>query len=416
MSDTSFFVCAETVSSLKKDSQSPHTSHALSLKNRNPLFSKALLEWYDQAGRTLLWRTKPVNPYYVLLSEFMLHQTTIYTVKPYFERFIERMPTLLAFSKASLEEVLALWQGLGYYRRAHHLHALVAKLMHDYKGVLPDDAKTLESLPGIGPYTSAMLRAVLFDQKVAVVDGNVARVFSRVLQLNNVGTALLKEVRVQSESFLPEKRLGDYAQALMDLGAMVCRPQKPLCNICPLGAFCASFKHQTQTQFPLKKPLKKTPQRYGHAFVLKRQHDGALFLMREEGALLKGLWRPFLTIDGCQTQSNEWQTKSGDCQTNLCFPLQASWHQVGSVHHIFTHFRLKVCVWVAFVSAHENFKRDIDEKERSQHEACPFKSGCGCWVSKDELSTYGLSKLAHKILQCVEHAELKMPNDLEMRC
>ncbi len=340
-------------------------------------FSISLLSWYQKHARTFLWRTEHPDPYHVWLSEMMLQQTTTQTVTPYFRSFVESWPSFEALSKASLSDVLGCWQGLGYYRRAENVLACACVVAKDYSGVLPREEKVLQTLPGVGPYTAAAIASIAFERPSVAVDGNIARVFSRILCLPYVKPELIRRVRIEAQAFLPkektlkisnfERPFGDYTQALMDLGATICTARAPKCALCPVKMVCGAHLKGQEKMFPLKEAKKKLPQKYGHFFFVTRKTDGALLMVQEEKRLLKGLWRP-LTDVWCEgATSNE-------------RPLEATWHTVGYVKHTFTHFHLSLTLLSCVVSS---------------------KSVCvkGTWVLPHEVEKYPLSTLTKKALK-----------------
>ena len=239
-----------------------------------------LLEWYDRHRRALPWRPLPgerADPYRVWLSEIMLQQTGVKTVGPYFEKFVARWPDVGALGRASLDEVLRMWAGLGYYSRARNLHACAVKVLGDHDGAFPESEEGLRELPGIGPYTAAAIAAIAFGRHRMPVDGNIERVVSRLFALEEplpqakpriqeLATTLLGPAGVGDAC----SRAGDSAQALMDLGSAICTPKKPACALCPLNDGCAARAHGDQETFPRKAPKKAGALRRGAAFVVTR--------------------------------------------------------------------------------------------------------------------------------------------------
>ncbi|MGB1229988.1 MAG: A/G-specific adenine glycosylase [Holosporaceae bacterium] len=341
-------------------------------------FAEALLVWYKQSARSFLWRQETPNPYHVWLSEMMLQQTTTQTVTPYFEAFTKRWGSFQHLSQASLSDVLQQWQGLGYYRRAENVWRCAKEVATNHQGVLPQEVNALLKLPGIGPYTAAAISTIAFEKSAVAVDGNIARVFSRLLCLKESATDLLKVVRLEAKSFLPQDSVlknksfprpyGDYTQALMDLGASICTPQAPKCLLCPVRSFCKAARLGTQGEFPRKKEKKAQPHRYGAFFFVVCKKDGTFLMQKEQNALLKGLWRPLTSAWGAQKQ--EWTP-----------PLASTWQNIGTVQHVFTHFKL--CL--------ELFYTQVPDKNVS-HE--------GTWVSLADLEDYPVSTLVKKALKC----------------
>lgn len=311
----------------------------------------AVDRWYRRQGRALPWRIGPKqrdegvrpDPYLVWLSEVMLQQTTIPHATPYFDAFRVRWPTVKALAEASWEDVSAAWAGLGYYSRARNLHAC-AKAVAALSG-FPQDAKGLRELPGIGPYTSAAIASIAFDERIAPVDGNIERVVSRVWAIPSDGTeagwraakAVIAGKAQELTDALPlEARAGDLAQALMDLGATVCTPRNPNCSICPLWDFCEARMQGEQEKYPVKAEKKATPTRFGSAFVLTRG-DYVMLVRRPPSGLLGGMMMP---------PTSAWsETKAADQLAEA--PGAFEWRYVGEVRHVFTHFALTLHVWTA---------------------------------------------------------------------
>ncbi len=238
-------------------------------KNNGKAVAAPLLAWYDRHARVLPWRARKgaaADPYAVWLSEIMLQQTTVATVGPYFMRFLTRWPTVEALAAAPQEEVMKEWAGLGYYSRARNLHACAKTVSSEYGGKFPDTLEELGQLPGIGPYTAAAISAIAFGRSVTVVDGNVERVVARLFDLRTPLPAVKPEIREKAATLTPESRAGDFAQAMMDLGATVCTPRSPACNRCPINDLCDARAAGTQSLLPARAPKKAKPTRRGACF------------------------------------------------------------------------------------------------------------------------------------------------------
>ena len=235
-----------------------------------------LLEWYDRHARVLPWRSPPgapaPDPYRVWLSEVMLQQTTVAAVKPYYGRFLERWPTVEALAAAEDAELMAAWAGLGYYSRARNLLACARAVVAEHGGRFPETATKLKKLPGIGDYTAAAIAAIAFGEPAAVVDGNVERVVARLFALDSKAA-----VRAQAADLTPAERPGDYAQAMMDLGATICTPRNPACAICPVRSDCRAFALGTPAAWPVNPPKATRPHRRG--FVFWAEADGHVLLV-----------------------------------------------------------------------------------------------------------------------------------------
>jgi A/G-specific adenine glycosylase len=250
-----------------------------------------LLAWYDRHRRRLPWRAvagELADPYRVWLSEIMLQQTTVKAVGPYFEKFVSRWPDVAALGRASLDDVLRMWAGLGYYSRARNLHGCAVAVLRDHGGVFPDTEEGLRALPGIGPYTAAAIAAIAFDRRTMPVDGNIERVVSRLYAVEESLPQAKPMIQQLAATLLGPSRAGDSAQALMDLGATICTPKKPACSLCPINDDCAVRARGDQETFPRKAPKKSGILRRGAAFVVTR---GAELLVRSraEKGLLGGM-------------------------------------------------------------------------------------------------------------------------------
>lgn len=314
----------------------------------------AVDRWYRRQGRQLPWRTGPKerdegakpDPYLVWLSEVMLQQTTIPHATPYFEAFRARWPAVKDLAEATWEDVSAAWAGLGYYSRARNLHAC-AKAVAE-RGSFPQGSLELRELPGIGPYTSAAIASIAFDERIAPVDGNIERVVSRLYAIGSDGAeagwraakvVIADRAQELADALPKEGRAGDLAQALMDLGATVCTPRNPNCSICPLWDFCEARMQGEQEKYPVKAEKKATPTRFGSAFVLTRG-DYVLLVRRPPTGLLGGMMMP---------PTSAWsEVKADDALAEA--PGEFAWRLVGEVRHVFTHFALRLDVWTAEAS------------------------------------------------------------------
>ncbi|KQM65461.1 A/G-specific adenine glycosylase [Sphingomonas sp. Leaf16] len=295
-----------------------------------------MLDWYDRNHRSLPWRSPPgvaaPDPYRVWLSEVMLQQTQVASVRPYFEAWTARWPSFAALAAADDADVMAAWAGLGYYARARNLLAcarVVAGL-----GSLPDTESGLRKLPGIGDYTAAAIAAIAFGRRAVVVDANVERVVSRLFAIAEPLPGARPAIRAATDTITPDARAGDFAQAMMDLGSMVCTARLPRCLLCPLRDDCAAYAAGTPDAFPVKAAKKAKPQRFGTLFWAER--DGRVLLVRRPDKGLLGGMRALPT--------GPWT--DGDPGTQGA-PFPADWRSIGLVRHGFTHFDLACTVMVA---------------------------------------------------------------------
>jgi A/G-specific adenine glycosylase len=307
-----------------------------------------LLDWYDRHRRRLPWRPlagERADPYRVWLSEIMLQQTGVKTVGPYFEKFVARWPDVAAMGQASLDDVLRMWAGLGYYSRARNLHACAVAVLRDHGGGFPDTEEGLRALPGIGPYTAAAIAAIAFGRRTMPVDGNIERVVSRLHAVEEALPRAKPLIQQLAATLLGPARAGDSAQALMDLGSTICTPKKPACALCPLNEDCLSRARGDQETFPRKAPKKTGELRRGAAFVVTRGHE-LLVRTRPEKGLLGGM---------TEVPNSSWVVdQDGEAALQQAPLLKgiARWHRkVGVVTHVFTHFPLELVVYTAGAAA-----------------------------------------------------------------
>ncbi len=347
---------------------------------RDKEFGEALLAWYDAHARVMPWRLGPdarrsgtrPDPYRVWLSEVMLQQTTVAAVRDYFRRFIARWPAVSNLAAADDADVMGEWAGLGYYARARNLLKCARVVTVEHGGAFPDTKEALLALPGIGPYTASAIAAIAFDRPETVVDGNVERVMARVF---HVGTALPKakpELTRLARRLTPRHRPGDYAQAVMDLGATVCRPRAPLCGICPWMDACAAREAGTQAELPRRLPKTIKPTRYGIAYIARRV-DGAWLLERRPDAGLLG-------------GTLGWPCSDWSEAPVPTPPVAADWRDPGvEVRHTFTHFHLRLSLRVAELPA----------------DACPRIGG---FIHRDDFRPSDLPTVMRKAYDLVSRA------------
>ena len=304
-----------------------------------------LLAWYDRHRRVLPWRARRgerPEPYRVWLSEIMLQQTTVKAVAPYYARFLARWPDVQSLAAAPLAEVLKVWAGLGYYARARNLHACAKQIVERHGGGFPRDEQALRALPGVGSYTAAAIFAIAFDRRATPVDGNVERVVARLFAVEEALPAAKPIIRSLAETLTPERRCGDFAQALMDLGATICTPAKPACALCPWTEPCAARRRGDPESFP-RKAVKATGRlRRGAAFVVTRADGMLLVRTRPTSGLLGGM---------TEVPTTDW---SHDFEDDAALPAapfpRRRWRRLaGHVTHTFTHFPLELVVYAAQV-------------------------------------------------------------------
>lgn len=297
-----------------------------------------LLDWYDKERRHLPWRSAPgdtANPYHVWLSEVMLQQTTVATVKSYFEKFLHLWPSVSDLAQAPQELVLKEWAGLGYYARARNLHKCAREVEANHSGQFPRTEAELRKLPGIGDYTAAAIAAIAFDEPAAVVDGNIERVVSRLFRIEEQLPGAKKPIKAKTADITPTKRPGDFAQAMMDLGSGVCTPKNPKCLLCPIQPHCAAQSAGDMERFPIKAPKKTKPTRRAVSFWL--EHDGHVLLERRPDKGLLGGMPGFFSTPWVECDSPPDLSEAA-----AHAPADAAW-QAGTdiAKHTFTHFHLE---------------------------------------------------------------------------
>jgi A/G-specific adenine glycosylase len=308
-----------------------------------PAFRAALLAWYDAEARDLPWRLRPADrtartrtdPYAVWLSEVMLQQTTVPHATPYWRAFLQRWPTVQALAAAEDADVMAAWAGLGYYARARNLLRCARAVSAEHGGVFPDSYEALRALPGLGDYTAAAVAAIAFDRPATVVDGNVERVVARVFAVEAPLPRAKPELKRLAAELTDRTRPGDWAQAAMDLGAVVCRPKSPLCGRCPVADFCAARVTGQPAAYPRKLAKTARPRRYGVAYLLSRGGEIAL-VRRAPTGLLGGM----LGLPTSEWRDQPWPMD----EARSAAPIQADWREIGVVEHVFTHFALTLTV------------------------------------------------------------------------
>ena len=338
-----------------------------------------LLAWYDRHRRMLPWRARPgerSDPYRVWLSETMLQQTTVKAVAPYYMRFLARWPDLNALAAAPLDEILTAWAGLGYYARARNLHACARALVERYAGQFPASESALRELPGIGAYTAAAIAAIAFDHASTPVDGNIERVVARLYAVTTPLPAGKGEIARHARALTPAKRPGDFAQALMDLGATLCTPKKPACALCPWNASCAAYARGEAELLPYRLPKREGKLRRGAAFVARRADDCVLLRTRPARGLLGGM---------TEVPTTDWVADFDDrtalAEAPQFSPKRVAWRKTpGVVRHAFTHFPLELTVY---------------RSELPRQAAAPAGTR---WIAIVELGSEALPSLMRKVV------------------
>ncbi|MBM3532042.1 MAG: A/G-specific adenine glycosylase [Alphaproteobacteria bacterium] len=334
---------------------------------------EALLGWYDRHRRVLPWRARAgevADPYHVWLSEIMLQQTTVKTVAPYFVAFLKRWPTVGDLAAAELEDVLRAWAGLGYYARARNLHAC-ARAVAAKGGAFPSSEAELRELPGIGAYTAAAIAAIAFDRPAMPVDGNVERVVARLLAVEDPLPRAKRRLAELARGLTPQDRAGDFAQAMMDLGAGVCTPAKPRCILCPLAEPCRARGSGIAEELPARSAKPQRPTRHGVVFFATRADGAVLLRKRPERGLLGGM---------TELPTTEWRGHAYPVDETMALaPAPAAWRTLpGQVRHTFTHFHLELTVAMARIP-----------------DTLPVE---GSWVAFERLSDEALPSVMRKVI------------------
>lgn len=346
-------------------------------------FTQKLLGWYAQRERNVPWRGI-ADPYAVWVSEIMCQQTRIETVIPYFEKWFEQFPDVYSLANAEQQEVLKLWEGLGYYSRARNMHRAAQVIVADLDGKLPSDVASLKSLPGIGDYTAAAIASLAFGRDEAALDGNIRRVLSRVFDVSEpLGTreAERKFIRL-ARAHLPSGQAGDFNQALMDLGATVCIPRNPKCEQCPVVELCRAHALDLEAQRPVKKPKPDVPHYIVAAAVIQR-NGHVLIAQRPQGGLLGGMWefpggkqKPGESLEAC--------LKREICE-ELGVDIQVGDH-LGMYEHAYSHFRVTLHAFCSILA----------DGDPQQLEHTDLR-----WSSPTQLSDYPMGKIDRQIAEAL---------------
>ena len=350
-------------------------------------FRRRLLTWFEAHRRPMPWRDQP-TPYRVWVSEVMLQQTQVATVLPYFERFMARFPTVEALAQASVEEVLKVWEGLGYYRRAHHLHQAARMIVETYGGEIPRDEKALLALPGIGRYTAGAIRSIAFGLPAPVLDGNVKRVLARLDDVTEPidRAAVERQLWARAAELVDPEQPGLFNQALMELGSLVCRPAAPDCAACPVQAFCLAAARGAQDQRPVRSPRRRIPHYDVAAGIVWHRSDPDRFLIAQRPAegMLGGMWE----FPGGKREDGERlpQTLRRELQEELGIEVEVG-EKLTVVKHAFSHFR---------ITLHAFHARHVAGEPR------PLGVDAWRWVTVEEAAAYPMAKTDRAILTVLQ--------------
>jgi len=331
-----------------------------------------LLYWYSRNGRPLPWR-KTGDPYLIWVSEIIMQQTRVVQGTPYYNKFIERFPDIYSIAKAELSEVIKYWEGLGYYARVRNIYKTAQIIVREYNGKFPEEVQMLEKLPGIGPYTARAIASFAFGKKVAVLDGNIYRILSRVYADDYCidQASARKYFQEIADRFMNQAPSADFNQAMMDLGALVCKPFQPLCKDCPLNISCMAFTRGNVEAYPVRKPKSIRPKKKGACHFIVNP-EGKFYIRQRNH---KGLWGGLFELP--------WYYK-GDLP-EIIFQ-QENQKKIGYIHHVFTHFELELEVLVSFVS-----------------EDCMAKDAH--WIGANEINNYTFPRAMHKIFHILRNKE-----------
>lgn len=372
-------------------------------------FRRSLIAWYRREGRKLPWR-ETIDPYEVLVSEVMLQQTQIATVIPYFERFLERFPNPNALAAASESDVLAMWEGLGYYRRAKSLHRAAAAIVEDHGGVFPKDFDEIQNLPGVGRYTAGAVASFALKQRRPIVEANTQRLYARLLHLeadvkSGEGQQMLWSF---AEAILPSKDAGTVNHAVMDLGAMICKPREPSCLICPVRSQCPSFERQSQDFIPVISNKKKFVDQFEIAVAVRDEEGRVLIWQRPDSGWWAGMWdlpRVFCaeSVYGDKTESSHLFSSQFGLDCHLL-------DLIGEFRHSVTHHRIRCKLYAAGWQEFErsskitqaNSKLSVDGKRnRKATDAIIFAKNTAKWASEQEISSLPFSSSGRRMVQSI---------------
>lgn len=348
-----------------------------------PRLRSRLIDWYKTHHRQLPWRDSD-DPYHIWVSEVMLQQTQVKTVLPYYERFLRRFPDLKSLAQADLQEVLKLWEGLGYYARARNLHRAAAAVVENYAGKIPNDWKAFQKLPGVGEYIASAVQSIAFHQPYAVTDGNVKRVLARLYQIDApVNQSRSHKIfRDTANDLLEPDQAGIFNQAMMELGATVCKPGKPACERCPVQPFCSAYQHQTAADYPKRIQNKPVPEYHLAVGVIYKKNQ-VLITRRKDDGLLGGLWEfPGGKIEPGEDARHACIRNIRE-QINLSVEIEAD---ITRVKHAYTHFKIIADVFrCRVISGKVKLTGPADYR----------------WIKPDETDQYPFSKANLKFIPLI---------------
>jgi A/G-specific adenine glycosylase len=355
-------------------------------QNNLPQLRQSLLKWYHNSGRDLPWRSSR-NPYEIWIAEIMLQQTQVKTVIPYYQRWLAQFPTVEALAVAELQQVLKVWQGLGYYARARHIHTCSQVIVQEYNGIFPNNLDEVLKLPGIGRTTAGGILSAAFNQPISILDGNVKRVLARLTALQIPPSDALKHLWQLSDTILDEKHPRDFNQALMDLGATLCTPKNPRCSECPWQSYCQAYQLNLQSQIPMRKPSAPLPHKIIGVAVIWNDQKQILIDKRPAKGLLGGLWE----FPGGKLEPNE---TIQDCivreiQEELGIEIEVGNHLM-NIDHAYTHFKITLNVYHCRHLSGEPKPIECDEIR---------------WVNLDELDQFPFPKANEKIIDALKSTQ-----------
>ena len=356
-------------------------------------FAEKLLDWYDNNKRDLPWRDID-NPYFTWVSEIMLQQTRVDQAAPYYHRFIERFPTVYDLAIANQQEVLKVWEGLGYYSRARNMHDAAQKVVEEFDGQLPDNYTDITDLKGIGPYTAAAVLSIAFDKLYAVVDGNVIRVLSRYFGIDDDvrSSATKKLIQQRADELLPDKRTGDFNQALMELGARICSHQNPDCNICPLTDNCIACNQVRTEEIPYKSKANKRPHHTIGVGIIVNANGKVLIALRPDDVMLGGMWE----FPGGKKKTNETIRESVVRELNEELGVDVEIDRFFmKLNHAYSHFTITLHAYICNITSGRPHPAASQEIR---------------WVDIDELADYPFPKANRKLTEkLVQEGQLELP-------